>query len=470
MRPLNLSKVNFTNKADRVYSDRGIFNPVYSHVRTLKGSDEIIGNNSIDSDFGFGVFAGVGAENAGAITSADISGKASIYANGIDNEGNISTNKGGDVVRGTATAKIAAITQTVSQAIAYADTLDTTAIAKTFADIDINAIANGINNSGELRTGPGDDTVDGQITGSVAAVATATADATAIVEAIAKAPVSESLTAFAGAMATSLANATITATGINNIGGKIVTAKGADTISAIATSDSATDSDTSTSSFSNATTPENKALAQAVAEATALAEDKAIAIDNTRGDIILGQGHDTIEATANASNKAIAIDNNKGYITFGQGRDTIEATADASEKAIAIDNTRGIIKTGWGSDTIQAYATGSDSYGIFGGTIQTGYGDDELTASSFGGGVNINMGCGKDFVEGFGDAKVNGGRGFDTLSLGSYEIDDFNITLGANNQVIFERDDAMMTATKFEQFNFDNGSSTLNYDDLIASL
>ena len=467
---LNLSKVKFTNEADKVYSDSGIFNPVYSNVNTLKGADEIIGSNSIDSDFGLGVFVGLGANNIGTITSADISSKATVYANGINNKGNISKDRGRDVVKGTATAKIAAITQTVSEAIAYADQLNTTAITQTFAAIDIKAIANGINNSGKLLTGQGSDTVDGEITASVAAVATATADATAIVQAIAKAPISDNLTAFSTAIAQSLANATITATGIRNIGGKISTGQGADTISAIATSDSATYADTSTFSLSSAT-PENQALAQAVAEAIAKAEDKAIAIDNTKGYITLGEGRDTINANANATNKAIAIDNTKGYITFGNGRDTINATADAVNKAIAIDNTQGTIKTGQRADIIKAYATGTESYGIFGGDVQTGDGSDELTASSFGGGVNIKMGDGKDFVEGFGDAMVSGGRGFDTLSFSSYKIDDFNISLGANsNQVIFEHNDAVMTTTKFEQFNFDNGNLSLSYDDLVATL
>ncbi|KST67711.1 hypothetical protein [Mastigocoleus testarum] len=500
MTPLNLSKVYFSNKADKVYSDRGIFNPWYSHVNTLKGADEIIGDKYIDSDFGLGVFAGVGTKNVSAIAAADLSRKASIYANGIDNQGSIYTNRGRDIVRGTATAKIAATVQTVSKAIAYADRLNANAIAKTFASIDINVVANGINNSGEIRTGRGSDTLDGRITGSVAAVATATADARAIVQAIAQAPMSDSLTAFAGAIAKSLANATITATGIKNVGGQIITAKGADVISAIATSDSATFTDTPTYSVTNAATPETKALAEAVAEATATAQDKAIAIDNTqgyinlgkgndgikvtadalskaiainntRGDIAFGKGRDTIEANATALREAIAVDNDGGYISFGKGRDTIEATADASEQAIAIDNHRGSIKTGQGSDIVKAYATGSDSYGIFGGTINMGDGRDELTASSFGGDVKIKMGDGKDFVEGFGDAKINGGRGFDTLSLGSYKIDDFDISLGANNnKVIFELDDTVMTATKFEQFNFDNGSLSLSYDDLVATL
>lgn len=497
--PLNLSQVNFSNKADKVYSDKGIFNPESSDVRTLKGADEIIGSKSVDSDFVFKVVADINAENAAGNTSIDISPKGSVAVNGIENEGSIATNKGRDIVNGTAKAKISTTVETVSKVITYADRLDANVSAKIFAAFDANVIANGINNSGELFTGKGSDTVDGQTTGSLTAVATATADATAIAQAIAQAPVSGNLTAFAEAIAKSLNNATIAATGIKNTGGKIFTGKGADTISAIATSDSATSTDTTTSSFTNATTPKSQALAQAVAEATAKAEDRAIAIDNTRGYISLGKGNDaievtakakgkaiainngigyitfgkgndTIEANANASKEAIAIDNNKGDISFGKGADTIEATADGSEKAIAIDNTRGIIETGKGSDIIKAYATGTDSYGIFGGTINTGNGGDKLTASSFGGGVNINMGNGKDFVEGFGDAQLNGARGFDTLSLGSYEIEDFNISLGGNNKVVFERDNAIMTATKFEQFNFDDGSLSLNYDDLVATL
>ncbi|MEC4819513.1 MAG: hypothetical protein SAK29_40525 [Scytonema sp. PMC 1069.18] len=441
MTPLNLSQVQFTDTADKVYSDSGIFNPAYSDVKTLKGADELIGNDSINSDFGFGVFVGVTAENANAITSADLSSKATVNTNGIHNKGSIRTNEGRDIVRGTATAKIAAIAQTVSEAIAYADRLDTSAIADTFAAINIQAVANGIKNSGEIRTGQGSDTIDSEVEASIAAVATATADATAIVEAIAKAPVSDNLTAFAGAIAQSLAQATITATGIQNIGGKIGTGRGADTISATATSYSATYAQASAGTVSSAT-PENQALAKAVAQAIAIAEDKAIAIDNTQGEINLGLGLDTIKATANAS-----------------------------DKAIAIKNTQGIIRTGEGADVIQAYATGLDSYGIFGGTIETGDGADSVEASSFGGNVNIDMGDGKDFVKGFGDAIIDGGRGFDILSLESYNIDDFNISLGANNnKVIFERNDITMTTTRFEQFNFNSGSLILTYDELVATL
>ncbi len=443
MAPIDLSKIKFTNKADKVNSDRGIFNPAGSDVKTLKGADEIIGNQSINSGFGFEVIAEVGAKNTSAIAAAEISGKANVRANGINNKGNISTNRGRDIVRGTATANVIAQANTVSEAIAYANQLDAGAIAATFANIDVNAIANGIKNSGTLGTGKGNDSVDGDIDASIAAVATAQADAEAIVKGIAQAPVNESLEAFAGAIATSIANAEISATGINNRGGKINTAKGRDTINAIANSDSATLSETSTFAFAGGT-GEGQALALAVADAIATVQDTAIAINNSKGTISTGKGGDTIKAIANAADKAIAIKNNQGIIKTGAGADIIEANANG----------------------------GSESYGIFGGTIQTGDGADRVDASSFGGGVNIKMGDGKDFVEGFGDATVNGGNGFDILSLDSYKIDDFNISLGATNknEVNFNRDGISMNATNVEQFNFANGSSTFTYDELVARL
>ncbi|MGD1910482.1 MAG: hypothetical protein ACFB2X_06410 [Rivularia sp. (in: cyanobacteria)] len=441
MEPLNLSNSTFTSKADRVYSDNGIFNPAGSNVKTLRGADEIVGNNFINSGFGFGVFVGVTSDKTVSVDAAALSGEANVNANGINNEGNIATNKGRDVVRGTATAQVIAVAQTVSEAITYANNLDADAVATTFANLNVNAIANGIKNSGQLATGEGSDSVNGEIDASIVAVATAKADATAIVQGIAQAPVNESLSAFAIAISQSIANGNIIATGINNVGGKITTARGGDTINAIATSDSANFAKASTSALA-ATTSENQVLALAVAEAIATVQDKAIAIDNSTG-----------------------------TIRTGKGKDNINATANAVDKAIAINNIQGTIQTGNGADTILADATGIESYGIFGGTIEMGDGADKLDASSFGGGVNIKMGNGKDFVEGFGDAIVNGGNGFDVLSLDSDSIDDFNISLGANNnKVIFEQDNIIMNTSNFELFNFNNGSLTLTYDELAANL
>ncbi|MEO1372801.1 MAG: hypothetical protein AAFW70_00440 [Cyanobacteria bacterium J06635_10] len=410
MKPLNLSQVNFTKRADVFNSGSGIFNPAGSDVKTLRGADQIIGNQSLKSAFGFEVFANAVAINAGAISAADISAAATVNTDGIENKGSIATNRGRDVVRGTATAEVIASANAVSNAIAYANKLDTGAIAATFANVNVDAIANGINNSGKIGTGRGSDSVDGELVASLTAVATAEANGLAIVEGIAKAPVNQSLIAFADAIAVSLANASIIATGIKNVGGEIVTGKGGDTISAIATSDSNTLSE-ATARAGTAATPENEAIATTV---------------------------------------AVAI-------------------AEAQDTAIAIDNTQGIIRMGSGKDTITATATGSESYGIFGGTIQTGDGADTVDASSFGGGVNIKMGKGKDFVEGFGDATVNGGNGFDILSLDSNSFEDFNISLGGNNnKVNFEQNGIIMDTTRFEQFNFSNGSFT--YDELVAKL
>jgi hypothetical protein len=430
MKALNLSKINFTQKSDVVNPGKEIYNPRFSYVDTSKGHDQIIGTSHITGDFALGAFVGVVAEEGKAI--ANLNGQATVANYGIKNEGIINTNNGQDIVRGRATANISAIADTVSVAIAIAEKTDATAIANAFADLKVKATADGIDNSsGVIYTGKGSDSVSGDTEGSIAAVATATADASVIVEAICKAPMSEGLTAFAQAMAISLAEGTITATGIKNIGGIITTGQGEDTLSASATSTAGAGSfaTTNSSAYANAS-PENQALAKAVAYASAKATDKAIAIDNSRG-----------------------------WIDTGHEDDTIEATAKATDKAIAIDNSRGWITTGHGNDTIIAKASGNDTYGIFGGNIHTGKGSDQIIASSFGGGVNINLGEDNDLIQGFGNARVDGGQGRDTLSLGSYNKDNFQISLGNNNRVSFELDGITLTTTGFEQFNFANNVS-----------
>ncbi|KYC37920.1 hypothetical protein WA1_05335 [Scytonema hofmannii PCC 7110] len=413
MASLNLSKVNFNQRSNVIDPGTPIFNPKSSIVNTGGGADKIIGTDSINGDFGFGVLAGVEAQDFNAVIASNaFSARANVAANGINNKGVINTGIGADQVKGTATANISATAETVSQAIAIAKTADTSVISKAFASINVKVTADGIDNSGgKINNGMGSDGIYGDTEGSVAAVAIATADASAIVEAVAKAPVSPHLTAFALAIAESLASATIIARGINNKDGTMTTGMGADTISATATSSAATLSYAASSAVSSAPS-ENQALAQSV----------------------------------------------------------VNAFAEVKDIAIAIDNSKGTIRTGDGQDIIIAKAEGGESYGIFGGIINMGNGADTLEASSFGGSVNINMGDGKDFVQGFGDAKIDGGVGFDTLSLG-YKIDDFNISLGANNnKVMFERDGIAMNTTHFEQFVFDNGNLTLSYNQLSQYL
>jgi hypothetical protein len=441
MTALNLSQVRFSNNSDVVNPGRAIYNPRYSHVDTLGGDDRIIGTTNVSNDFGLGAFVGVSAKYGKAIASSYLKDKATVAGYGIKNEGVINTSSGNDLVNGRATANISATAETVSQAIAIAQKSDATAIASAFASINVKATADGIDNSfGKLYTGQGSDGVNGNTDGSISAVATAMADASAIVLALCKAPISEGVTAFAQAIAVSLAKGDITATGIKNNNGVINTGEDNDTLSASATSSAGAGSFTTTNSsaYANAST-ENQALAQAVAYASAQATDKAIAIDNS-----------------------------KGRIDTGTGDDTIDANAKATDKAIAINNSKGSIYTGDGNDRIIAKATGSESYGIFGGTVDTGYGNDRVITSSFGGGVNIDLGAGNDFLKGFGDAKVDGGKGWDTLDLSSYNKGDFKISFGNffgfnfNNSVSFKLDDIILSSTSFEQFNFANGSYTID--------
>lgn len=427
----NLSSVEFTNDSDLINPGQTIFNPKPFNVLTLEGDDQIIGNEDLNSDFGLEILLGIAAQDSNPSASIDLSSQATLHANGIRNQGNIFTHGGSDVLAGTATARIAAIAETVSETIAYADTLDTSAIADILTFLDIKAIANGIYNSGKINTGDDSDTINGEIEASVQAVATASVDVSAIVEEIARAPMSEGLTVFAEVIATSIAQAEIIARGINNNQGVIITGDGADSISATATSSAGTFADTYGSTFSSAPV-ENQALAEAVVDAVAEASDRAIAIDNTGGLILMGTRDD-------------------------DGGDLIEATAEASHQAIAIKNNGGQILTGGGNDSLTGYATGSESYGIYGGDILTGGGADRVEASSFGGGVTINMGNGADFVQGFGDATVFGGADLDTLSFGSYNKSDFSI-YAENSFTVFELDDMIMQTRGFENYIFADGT------------
>ncbi|MGD1716378.1 hypothetical protein [Dapis sp. BLCC M172] len=463
MTSLDLSQEKFNGRSNKIDPGMTLFNPNNSIIKTRGGADKLIGTDSVYGDFVGGVLVQTGAENSinYGIDSA-LMASVDVAAKGIDNNGVIKTGRGRDLLKGSATSSVSAVAQTVSQAIAIADTADTAAISEAFADIKLSSTADGIDNSGgEINNGQGGDGIDGSTEGSVAAVATAIADASAIVEAVAEAPVSDGLTAFAGAIAQSFSQATIIARGINNENGKITTAGGKDTITATATSSAASLSQSAASALSSGT-PGNQALALSVANAFAQVKDKAIAIDNTNGEIKMGNGKDKLTGQASGS---ISYGIVGGEIRTGDGKDILTGQASGSKSYGIFDSH---IKMGDGADTLIGEASGSDSYGVFGGKISMGDGADRVEASSFGGGVNISMGNGKDFVEGFGDAKINGGYGYDRLSLSSYNIEEFdNISFGANNnKVMFELDGITMTTKKFEEFIFGDGNTILSYNQL----
>ncbi|MEO1428206.1 MAG: hypothetical protein AAFS12_04550 [Cyanobacteria bacterium J06632_19] len=485
----DLSQVHFTRRADIVDPGKTIYNPEHSTVRTRKGDDQIIGTSSVSYDLGVSIR--VTAEEVGLGTnpvgSGEVTTQAQLYVNGIINEGDIFTNRGRDIVSGSANAQFTAAASAASEAIAIASNANATAIASSLAAIEITGIANGINNSGRIFTGPGSDTISGEVKAGVAAVAQASIDVTSIVTAIAQAPTSDGLKAVAAGFAQSIAKAKVVATGLNNNHGELRTGGGADKISAAATSYSATYSEAEISGFTTAN-PGNKALILGVIEAVAQTEEIAIAIYNQNGHMRTGYGDDTIEATANASDKTVGIYNKYGNINTGYGKDTIQIDITGSESygiysgnvnagygadtlnvSASGDKSYGIygsnVNTGYGNDTIQVDVTGSESYGIYAGKINTGYGDDVLKTSTFGGGVNIQMGYGIDYVQGFGHARVDGGEHFDTLSLGSYSKSDFNIYT-SNGLTVFEMDGITMETTGFEKYTFADGD--YSFDNLIA--
>ena len=462
MEPLfDLSTFEFTPLSDVVDLEQTIINLISSDINTLEGNDQIIGNVSIVGDFGFQEIAKVEAEGLDSVMNSSFNSinsfmdQANVDGDGIINRGIISTNEGSDLLQGIASANLSATAEAVAEAVAVVKNFSASAIANAFASIDFQATADGIDNvGGIINTNSGNDNIGSSIIGSISAIATATADATAIVEAIATMPMSESLVAFAEAVALSLAQATIVARGINNKQGQIYTGLGKDTISSTANTStiSITDSVTSTLAI---VPEENAALAQAsasaFADAFAEATAQAIAIDNSYGLIDTGEDDDSIIATSNST----ATDTN----------DTNEVPI-STGSSIAIDNTEGLISTGNGNDSI--IAQGKDeplSYGILGGQIFTGAGEDTVIASKFGGKVEIYTGGGNDYVEGFGSAALFGGNGFDAVNLTiSKEIDLDSINIAGQN-AFFSLDGMLLRTSDFEQFTFANGQ-TYSIDNL----
>ena len=314
------------------------------------------------------------------------------------------------------------------------------------ANIDVK----GIQNRGIINTGAGNDIVSGTAIANLSATVTAVSKARAFAQ-------NANTSVITNALASIEFYAT--ADGIDNSGGEINTGEGNDSIYGSASAIGSVAADAIAYA-------EASAIAEAIAGATATSLAKATitvtGIKNIGGKITTGDGNDTITAFATSSciTSSVAASN-----TLSSGNSdnqalaeaVSDAFAEANDKAIAIDNTGGLISTGKGNDIIIAKATGSESYGIFGGSINMGKGDDRLEASSLGGGVNINMNDEKDYVEGFGNATIDGGKDYDILSFGSYSKSDFNI-YSQNGFTMFELGGVSMKTCGFEEFKFAEGS------------
>lgn len=208
---------------------------------------------------------------------------------------------------------------------------------------------------------------------------------------------------------------------------------------------------------------------------------RAEGIRNIRANTQTGSGNDIItgEAYGSSGNKAQAwgIHNLEGSIRTGRGNDKVSGSAITTGTASiantrGIDNTKGFISTGNGDDLVFGEAKGitNDSFGILGGTINTGRGNDKVignvvdgkVTNALGGGVNIELGDGNDILTGFGNATADGGRGIDELKFEGLSKNDFSISLGSSgsDSINFNllADGTVMSTENFEIFSFDNGT------------
>ena len=461
----DLSTFLFSNQSDIVLQNATIVNPFLSNIQTLDGDDQIVSNALLVGDFGFQVIANANTNGQNSLMKSfdtdSLIQQAIVDGNGIVNRGIISLNDGQDLFHGYATANLSTTVEVVAQAIAVASSFSANSIANALGIVDFQAIADGIDNSGgEVHTNDGDDRVGSDILGNLTAVAIATADASAIIEAIATLPMSEGLEAFAEAVAINLTNATITATGINNQRGIMTTGAGSDHINSMAD----TFNNAIGLAFANAMdivhgAPEsNQALALATADAFLQITGKSIAINNTDGYIHTGDHNDIIDVKS----RTIGIDNTRGYIGTGNHDDKIIVASND----LAIQNTGGLIDTGSGNDHISVEALNSAiPFSIVGGKVSMGPGNDKFLASKLAGNVEISLGDGHDYVEGFGAATLLGGNGFDALGLRRWNYNDFDSIKIAGQNVYFSLDGQRLRADSFEQFTFANGA-TYSFDNL----
>ena len=278
-----------------------------------------------------------------SLSNADANSYSKSIAIGIDNSGKITTGGGNDIIFGVANADASS----EAKAIALAKSLfncASTADANSQSIARSLALATGINNLGRIATGGGNDIIFG----------VANADASSEAKAIALAKLFSDNTSAADANSESIAEAIAGGAGIVN-SGTIATGRGSDVIVGIANISTST---------------------QALARAKAIV--KANGFDNM-SDLIDAQS--TSNAIANAQTQAFGI-YNSGKIFSGHGSDLILGLANTENSS----NTEAFAKTNAISDIATATAEGAANAGISGnaigivnsGKINTGKGYDTI--------------------------------------------------------------------------------------------
>ena len=202
-----------------------------------------------------------------------------------------------------------------------------------------------------------------------------------------------------------------------------------------------------------------------IADSTGLTHD-AYGIE-TDGYLTGGNGDDSIRGEARGivpGNVSLGL-TGSGILDGGDGNDTITGIGiNENGSGFGIRSfSNSSIRGGSGNDTIVGYGT---SAGISDGAIEGGKGDDFFKAriidaggnelSNQGGAVAnvvITGGKGDDIFDmGYGNAKIDGGHGFDTLRLvgiaGNYVI------TGSNGNLTINRDGYVLNALNIEKISF----------------
>lgn len=412
-----------------------------------------------------------------------------VDAIGIRNTNNISTDQGNDTIVGVANASASGKSTAISQAELVVSNNSTVA-AISQAEVVVETLAIGLENTGKIYTGEGRDLVIGVANASAMSEAEAaalafnttilaTGDGSQVINEIDKA-LTQGISA---AKATSLT----TTLGLVNTG-QIYTQQGNDVIVGIANNKNSSNSVATTVAGSIA---RDVAFATADAQAEAIAEGSAVGIVNVgeintgeADDMVIGIAIDSTAASARADAQA------ESFVTDSDAQTNTDTLADTSKAiTIGIDNNSGRILTAKGNDQV----IGMGEIGILGGNIYTGLGNDRLLGYGSIIGIqdsNISLGKGSDFFQAaitefdpvtgatsfdldqsdsIKDSQVFGDRGNDTFEIGNFagnvlidggqdvdslrlwgNLDDYTYTKSADNTLTIESNGAILTVQNIE--------------------
>ncbi|MGL5835745.1 MAG: hypothetical protein ACRC1Z_21310 [Waterburya sp.] len=468
----------------------GIIN--YANIYTGAGNDTILGIAEVSGISTATAQTESALSNVYFINVQDTSAatvNVVVDAIGIRNTNNISTDQGNDTIVGVANASASGTAKATSQAELVVSNNSTVA-ANSRAEVVVETLSIGLENTGKIYTGEGRDLVIGVANASAMSEAEAvalafnttiitTGDGSQIINEIDKALTQGTSAAFATSLTTTL--------GLVNTG-QIYTGKGNDVIVGIANNKSSSQSVAASAAGSIA---RDVAFATANAQAEAIAEGSAVGIVNV-GEINTGEADDivigiAIDSTA-AEARADALA--ESFVTDSDAQTNTNTVADTSKAiTIGIDNTSGKILTAKGNDQV----IGMGEIGILGGNIYTGLGDDRLL--SYGSqvgiqGSKISLGKGSDFFQAaitefdpvtgatsfdldqsdsIKDSQVFGDRGNDTFEIGNFagnvlidggqdvdslrlwgNLDDYTYTRSADNTLTIESNGAILTVQNIE--------------------